>query len=337
MTESIGATPRLVFSAGREEPDPLYAIARRLFPLVRRRSDWWRDAVRRWARNPPRHYIERFPGPPSINTKELRTNLRKFTQERGKRAKSESTKDWAKREAAIARHRARASQLLVKLKEMEDGDLIYDDCDSLILPIPFPDSTTTHDERLALLAAIHDTYATADVRIDPWPEPLKCSKADAMANNAWRVLCDDRVPRLREHWDTHQAAIDRFAADAEQHVEKSLGSLFMQIEAQRDIVIGMDGGANDRGEPRLPIVRINAQAASIEWPPGGKQYQVPHAWAETFQKLIDAKGLPVGIGCGKPLRKPADDLVALKAAAPELAAIIAKGKGNSGYRLTIFD
>jgi hypothetical protein len=86
----------------------------------------------------------------------------------------------------------------------------------------------------------------------------------------------------------------------------------------------------------LLFIYSDPKSARIGW--NGVEYPVSHAWAEAFRMMVAAKGQPVGIGSGKPLRKPADDLVALKAVAPQLAELVVPGnRKNSGYRLTIFD
>lgn len=82
-------------------------------------------------------------------------------------------------------------------------------------------------------------------------------------------------------------------------------------------------------------VEIAATTAQVTYL--GKSHNVTLAWAQAFEKMLGAKGLPVGIGGGDPLRKPVDDLKWLKVNAPELYYLVAKGPGNSGYRLTIFD
>lgn len=89
--------------------------------------------------------------------------------------------------------------------------------------------------------------------------------------------------------------------------------------------------------PVLPIIHSDAQGATIECPPGGVRRSVSHGLAAAVRKMIDANGQPVGIGGNDLLRKPAEDIRRLQTDFPELAAIIERGRGNTGYRLTIFD
>lgn len=104
------------------DDDPLRTIADRLLPLVQRHLAWWREAVKRWADNPPTYPDEFGEGSPI----EEATGIPLI---------------WLGRERIDYRP---------------------------ILPVPFPWESLTHDERLAMLAAIHDTYADGVERIDPW-------------------------------------------------------------------------------------------------------------------------------------------------------------------------
>jgi hypothetical protein len=67
------------------------------------------------------------------------------------------------------------------------------DVDGGLLSVPFPQDSLTPDERVTLLAAIHDYYADGVARIDPW------RNLATLTNNAIRygVLIADRVPKLR--------------------------------------------------------------------------------------------------------------------------------------------
>lgn len=139
--------------------DPLAAIYDRLIPLVISNIDWWRDAVRRWANNPPLHGPKKLP-----------------------------------------------------------------------LPIPLPEMVS-FDEKVALLAAIHDSYATPVARIDPWPEPLnigrrtvkKDRKAPSLcpAPMRYAILTDDRVPSLRKRWTSHKSAIAMFFANVVKEIKRT--------------------------------------------------------------------------------------------------------------------
>jgi hypothetical protein len=213
MADSRGSRsgiPRLKRSRRKKKKrDSLRSIARHLRPLVRDHLDWWREAVRRWASNPPLHYV----GQPLIKTKKLVEDLRQQSREQVRRGENEGDAAWKRRRAAAKGRREEAEQRLAKIEGLKVGSEIRDDQDYIILPVPFTDETTTPDERIALLAAIHDAYATADVRIDPFVDLVVGSKADADMLTAWWVLWRDRVPNLHDHWDTHEAAIEMFVAE----------------------------------------------------------------------------------------------------------------------------
>ena len=93
-----------------------------------------------------------------------------------------------------------------------------------------------------------------------------------------------------------------------------------------------ESNTND-GEVVVPIIHRDAQSAVITL--HGMPYPVEHETAEAFEAMIKAKGQPVGLS--NYVRKPKDWLEKLKKDAPELAAIVARAKANTGYRLTIFD
>lgn|GEM_PF-1500205 len=145
--------------------DPLRLVADRLRPWVQGRVEWWREAVCRWANNPPHH--------------------------------------------------------------VDDQGF-----DAGVLPIPFSMLAYTTDERLALLAAIHDTYAEGVELVDPWrelrlltfQEIVKQDKfGDYLKDLRYRVLLDDRIPSLREQWEDHAAKIELFVAEIEDQFSTSTG------------------------------------------------------------------------------------------------------------------
>jgi hypothetical protein len=81
---------------------------------------------------------------------------------------------------------------------------------------------------------------------------------------------------------------------------------------------------------RVPLVYIDPQRAWITHK--GTKHPVPHSVAEAFQRMIDAKGQPIGIGDilrEKPSR-------AIRKLPQELRAIVSQ-VGNKGYRVTVFD
>lgn len=136
---------------GDDKPDPLPAIAHRLMPLVHDHLEWWRAAVRRWAKDAPRYGNSR------------------------------------------------------------------------VLPVPFPE-TLTPDERLAVLAAIYDAHTTEVARIDPWPvsdlPPVSATEGPIPVEFSiairYATLRDERIPKLRHVWNTHETAVNLFIVEAEQ-------------------------------------------------------------------------------------------------------------------------
>jgi len=110
-----------------------------------------------------------------------------------------------------------------------------------ILPVPLP-VKLTDDERIALLAAIYDACVTEAARIDPWRDPrdlpdLPDDPRDAISGEyqlaiRYAILVRDRVPMLRLHWHTHEAAIEMFIADAERDLAK---------HGERAAQVGMGG------------------------------------------------------------------------------------------------
>jgi hypothetical protein len=88
-----------------------------------------------------------------------------------------------------------------------------------------------------------------------------------------------------------------------------------------------------RGKVDVPIIRRDAQGATMEWK--GTRARVDFQTADAFDAMIQANGQPVGLG--KIVRKPAQWLRNLHKLSSELAAIVARAAGNRGYRVTIFD
>lgn len=94
--------------------------------------------------------------------------------------------------------------------------------DNGILPIPLPTKVTT-DERIALLAAIHDASVVPVAQINPWrdPDELPEIESDSFVTIPgeyrlairYDILVHHRIPELREHWETHEGAIDLFIAE----------------------------------------------------------------------------------------------------------------------------
>lgn len=178
MADSFNA-PRPILPAGDEKSDPLHAIARRLIPLVHSNPDRWREAVRRWADDPPLH---------------------------------------------------------------GDGG---------VLPVPFPE-TLTPDERIAILAAIYDAKTTNVARIDPWPShvlpPTESSESAVVIPGEYRlamryqILVRDRVPRLSEHWGTHEAAIELFISETTgvPEADSMGGTGPMAHETKRHLNVGQE-------------------------------------------------------------------------------------------------
>jgi len=162
------------------DPDPLQPIADRLVPLVIGRLEWWREGVRRWATDPPRHSVQLGNGWWLIGH-----NPDHFS-----------------------------------LKEWVDGGGNRSDGESLILPVPFPAAVLTEDERIALLAAIHDFYAGGIEQINPWLN-IPSDKADRSMSFAYGLLLSDRVPELREHWDTCRATVELYLGKVEQQLTAS--------------------------------------------------------------------------------------------------------------------
>ncbi|MFO0790470.1 MAG: hypothetical protein U0805_13530 [Pirellulales bacterium] len=83
----------------------------------------------------------------------------------------------------------------------------------------------------------------------------------------------------------------------------------------------------------IPVVKITAKAASIEWQ--GTTYQVSHDIAEWFRAMIEAKGQP--IGASRYVRKAVDTLERLGREVPALRQLIVRADGNRGYRMSVFD
>lgn len=136
--------------------EPFRAIVRRLTPLVNGQREWWREAVRRWANDPP----------------------------------------------------------------------LYGDDE--VLPVPLP-VRLTRDERIALLAAVFDACVADAATIDPWRDPRDLPELPAAPGGdpipreyqhaiRYEILVRDRVPNLRDQWDTHEAAIEMLIADIEREV-----------------------------------------------------------------------------------------------------------------------
>ena len=87
------------------------------------------------------------------------------------------------------------------------------------------------------------------------------------------------------------------------------------------------------GNVEVPLIESTEHGATVTW--DGTRYTVTFGTAEAFDAMIDAKGHAVGIS--KYVRKAGDWLKRLRIDAPDLAAIVLRGSGNSGYRLTVFD
>jgi hypothetical protein len=84
-------------------------------------------------------------------------------------------------------------------------------------------------------------------------------------------------------------------------------------------------------EGERPIIEITAMSATVTWK--SVCYPVSMETAEAFQKMLESNDLqPVGVGNGKPLRKPAEWLKRMKQEFPVLAALVVR-EGNKGYRL----
>jgi hypothetical protein len=109
--------------------------------------------------------------------------------------------------------RERAKHVLAELSKLEDDAPLYDDRDFQILPVPLPAAALTKDEQIALLAAIHDTYARGVEQISPWPG-LPTNKSERPKYYAYSALFD-RVATLRLHWTNHKATIETVLADVE--------------------------------------------------------------------------------------------------------------------------
>jgi len=82
--------------------------------------------------------------------------------------------------------------------------------------------------------------------------------------------------------------------------------------------------------PGKLVIINDPRKPCIEWQ-GKQHHSFPDGTCEAFQKMLDAKGKPVGIGSSKPLRKPSDWYKLLPKALKE----IVNKDGNKGYFLTI--
>ncbi|MCC7085294.1 MAG: hypothetical protein IT427_09835 [Pirellulales bacterium] len=93
-----------------------------------------------------------------------------------------------------------------------------DGFDAGVIPVPFSHVALTSDERLALLAAIHDSLVRGIGRIDPWRElPSLPSLDDDRMALRYGILVNDRVPELRNHWVTHQTEVEVFVDEVERN------------------------------------------------------------------------------------------------------------------------
>jgi hypothetical protein len=188
------------------DSDPLQAIASRLLPLVQCRLDWWRAIVRRWASNPPR-----------------------YPDDQGEESFTEGEK--------VLEH------------SVERGDGVT--FGPRVLPVPFPDDSLTVDERIVLLGAIHDTYASGMDQIHPWRYFTSDDADGAMLDeyrlaSLYRVLVDDRVPALREHWTDHQAKVEMFLADVERQFATTSGLELITDLLTTDELAWLAGVGKDR-------------------------------------------------------------------------------------------
>jgi hypothetical protein len=96
-----------------------------------------------------------------------------------------------------------------------------------ILPIPLP-ATVSGDERISLLAAIHDACVAEVAHINPWGDsdalPDLGMDSDGPIPGEYRlairyeILVSDRVPELRTHWDSQEAAIELFLSDVSEEL-----------------------------------------------------------------------------------------------------------------------
>lgn len=77
-----------------------------------------------------------------------------------------------------------------------------------ILPVPFPRRVDYLSDKLAILAAVHDTFVAETDRVSYW------QRTGSVADLAWDELYNNRVPALRSHWNSHRTAVLSFIDDA---------------------------------------------------------------------------------------------------------------------------
>jgi hypothetical protein len=127
--------------------------------------------------------------------------------------------------------------------------------DDGILPIPFPREVISYLDRVALLAAIHDSHAEGIDKISPWAE----DSSDCMA---WHVLKADRIPKLRQQWSNHRHKVLEFVdgvrhslqhegyiTEADPNIEQKLrpGSNF--VRRKLDVISGLHDLLVCKGRP----------------------------------------------------------------------------------------
>lgn len=155
--------------------------------------------------------------------------------------------------------------------------------------------------------------------------------ADAEGYVEW-LVADTQKPRgckklsaaaIKAHWpEIAKAIVDLPTVDWE---ELDLGIRNEWIEVR---------GTNPAPpEPVLPIVESTKDGDFITWE--GTRFPVKEGWARAFTAMLEANGHAVGIQ--KHIGKTIPALKWLKSNAEPLHGLIKKGRGNSGYRLNVFD
>jgi hypothetical protein len=157
-----------------------------------------------------------------------------------------------------------------------------------------------------------------------WPDTLN----QLLEKVGMRGAADECIRRIRTRQEPREwiRLVWQALDETDQTIRSRLDS---EETCKEEIAPTNDALKSTEGE--RPIIQITAMSATITWK--SVCYRVSTETAEAFQKMLESKDLlPVGVGSGKPLRKPAKWLKDLKQEFPDLAALVVR-EGNKGYRL----